>query len=242
MRKKVLVTGGSRGLGSAIVEEFARNGYDVLFTYNKSFQEAEELKIRISASYGVGVDAKALDLERDEDIEAVAAWASDIDVLVNNAAYNDDFSLFTKKKEDLLKTYTINAVGPFLLATKLFESLKKKDGNVVNVASTNGIDTMYPESVDYDASKAALINITKNLATAFCPDVRVNAVAPGWINTDSTVDMEEKFRKREENKTLLGRFASPKEVARVVYFVASSEASYINGAVIRVDGGDKGGY
>ncbi len=124
----------------------------------------------------------------------------------------------------------------------LYEKLRGVRGSIVNVASTNGIDTMYPESIDYDSSKAALINITKNLAKAFSPEVRVNAVAPGWINTSSTKDMRDTFRDDEEKKILLNRFAEVDEIAQVVYFVASDDASYINGAVLRVDGGISNEY
>lgn len=237
MRKCVLITGGARGLGSSIAREFAKNGHDIIFTYYNSGESAIKIKSDLEKKYGVTVDAIKVDLENVEEIENLISKIKNVDVLINNSAYNDDCDIFEKKSEQFLKTYKINAVAPFLLSKGLYEILKDKHGNIINIASTNGIDTMYPSSVDYDASKASLINITKNLSIAFAPDVRVNAVSPGWINTESTSDMEEKWRKIEEGKILLKRFAEPDEIAKVVYFIASDDASYINGSIIRVDGG-----
>ena len=113
------------------------------------------------------------------------------------------------------------------------------NGCIVNIASTNGVDTMYPESIDYDASKSGLINLTKNLSIAFAPKVRVNAVAPGWIETHNTEDMSLEFRGQELEKILLNRFATPEEIAKIVCFVGSDNASYMTGSIIRIDGGSK---
>lgn len=239
-RKCVLVTGGAKGLGAAIVKEFAKNDYDIIFTYLKSAEKAEQLVDEIKSDYDVDITSVRLDLENENEIEKFTSTIKKIDVLVNNAAYNDDKDLCQKSSYDFMKTYKINTIGPFLLSTKLYKILKENGGNIVNVASTNGIDTMYEESADYDASKAALINLTKNLATAFAPEVRVNVVAPGWIETPSTEDMDPRFKTQEKNKILLKRFADPSEVATVVYFLASDKASYINGSVLRVDGGTYG--
>ena len=112
-------------------------------------------------------------------------------------------------------------------------------GKIINIASTNAIDTYYPESCDYDASKAAVINMTHNLANHFAPNIRVNCVCPGWINTPMNKDMDEEFRKKEEEKILLHRFAEVDEIANLVYFLSTEEASYINDSVIRIDGGKK---
>lgn len=114
-----------------------------------------------------------------------------------------------------------------------------KYGVIINISSTNGIDTPYIESIDYDASKAGLISLSKNLANYFAPYVRVNTICPGWVNTEMNKNLDSDFISKEENKILLGRFANPREVANLVEFLISDKASYINDSIIRIDGGIK---
>lgn len=241
MRRRVLITGGAKGLGAKIAEEFAKNEFDIIITYLSSEKEAMSLSENLESTYGVSVQIKRIDLQDEKEIEELFKTIDYLDVLVNNAAYNDDKDIFEKTKTDFLTTLSINLVAPFLMTKYAYHSLKSSLGNIVNIASTNGIDTMYASSVDYDASKAGLINITKNISSAFGGEVRVNAVAPGWIETHKTMDMDSHFKSREESKIVVGRFARPEEIAKMVYFLASDDASYINGAVIRVDGGIKYG-
>lgn len=241
MRKRVLITGGARGLGKEIACEFARHEYDVTITYLKSEDKAKELVLFLKDEYRIDVDCIKVDLEDESVIESLTSKIPKIDVLINNAAYNNDGDLLSKTASDFKKTIQVNLIAPFILSKVFYPILKKNRGSIVNIASTNGIDTMYPESVDYDASKAGLINMTKNLASAFGPRVRVNAVAPGWIDTHNTKDMNPLFRRQEEAKIVAERFATPSEIAKVVYFVASSEASYMNGSIVRIDGGMKYG-
>ena len=117
--------------------------------------------------------------------------------------------------------------------------LKQKEGNIINISSTNGIDTYYEYSLDYDASKAAVINLTHNFASHYAPYVNVNCVCPGWINTPMNKNLDKEFIKDEENKILLGRFANPEEITALVYFLSTDEANYINDSIIRIDGGKK---
>ena len=158
-----------------------------------------------------------------------------IDVLVNNASIALDNDLDNKDALEFKRVLDVNLLGTYLVtkySLDLFDT-----GSIINVASTNGIDTGYIESIDYDASKAGVIALTHDFARALAPDIRVNAVAPGWINTDMTSNLNPEFKKNEIDKILLKRFADPEEVAKVVFFLASSDASYINDTIIRVDGG-----
>ena len=131
----------------------------------------------------------------------------------------------------------VNLIGVFLVSKHVFPYMEK--GSIVNISSTNGIDSNYTYSMDYDASKAGVNILTRDLAIEFGPSVRVNAVAPGWVDTPHNKGLDLDYIKAEEEKIVLGRFAVPSEVAKVVYFLASPDASYINGSVIVVDGGRK---
>lgn len=115
---------------------------------------------------------------------------------------------------------------------------EQKSGVIINISSTNGLDKYYPMSLEYDASKSALISLTHNLSLQFAPYIRVNAIAPGWVATESELKLlDENYIKDEEEKILLKRFAKESEIADVVVYLASDKASYINNSVIRVDGG-----
>lgn len=235
---KVLITGASKGLGRAIAREFASLGYDIIFTYLTSTKEAQELETELKANYNINVKAYKVDLTSDKDIDNLINKIDTLDVLINNAAYNCDTPLFEKDSKTFEKILRVNLVAPFILSQKLYSKLKSAKGNIINIASTNGIDTMYEESLDYDASKAGLINLTKSLATSFAPDVRVNGVAPGWIDTEALIDMNPKFKSIEESKILLNRFAEPEEVARLVKFIGATD-TYMTGSIIRIDGGKR---
>jgi 3-oxoacyl-[acyl-carrier protein] reductase len=139
-----------------------------------------------------------------------------------------------------MKTLDINLVAPFLLCKKIGPKMvDNKYGIIINISSTNGIDTPYIESIDYDASKAGLISLSKNLANYFAPYVRVNTICPGWVNTEMNKNLDSDFISKEEDKILLDRFANPREVANLVEFLISDKASYINDSIIRIDGGIK---
>lgn len=238
MNKKVLITGGAKGLGRNITETFAKNNYDVIITYLTSETEALDLK-KLESKYSIKVQLYKIDLNNEEEIDSLIKSINHLDVLINNAAFNEDKDLFEKKREDFLKTLSVNLVAPFLLSKYAYPLLKRSSGCIINIASTNGIDTMYKSSLDYDASKAGLINLTKSLSAAFGNEVRVNAIAPGWIETHNTMDMEPKFREKEEQKIVMKRFANGQEIADLVFFAASS--TYMTGSILRIDGGQKYG-
>ena len=243
MSKTVLVTGSAKGIGRAIIIELAKEGYNCIINYNKSEKEALELKDFIEKSY----NAKALAIKCDISNEflvmdmfnEIEKTFGGVDVLVNNAAI-DLSNLFNKiEVEDFKKTIDTNLIGAFICSRLAFPYMKKnKWGRIINISSTNGINTYFPSSLAYDASKAALNSLTHNLAVEFKPYVLVNAICPGFVGTDSELKgYDEDFLKEEEDKILLKRCGTPEEVAHLVKFLASDEASYINNSIIRIDGG-----
>ena len=243
-KKVVLVTGSGSGLGSNIIEKFAQNNYDVVLTYLTSEKEALALKNKLENEYKIKVLACECDISIDEDVnylfKKVINTFGKLDVLVNNAAICLDTPVEDKIKDNFMRILEVNIYGTFYMS-KVFgqDMYKNKSGKIINIASTNGIDTYYPYSIDYDASKAAVINMTHNLANHFAPYVTVNCVCPGWINTKMNEKMDPSFKEDEINKILLNRFAEPEEISNLVYFLASDKANYINDSIIRIDGGKK---
>ena len=240
----VLVTGSSRGLGKSIILEYAKNGNDVIINYNNSKEEALELKHYVESTYRVKALVIHCDISKESDIDnminEIYKELGHLDILVNNAsiALDQDFEL--KTKNDFMKTLEINLVGTYLLSKKIgLKMLKVKSGNIINISSTNGLETTYPESIDYDASKAGIISLTHNLANYFAPYIRVNCICPGWINTDMNKDLDDNFKNKELDKIILGRFAEPSEIPNLPYCLGTDKAGYINHSIIRIDGGVK---
>ena len=241
-KKCVLITGSSNGLGSETAKVFASNNYNVIITYLSHKNNALKLKKELENNYKVNVLCEKLDISNEEDIidlkNKVINKFNTVDVLINNASISNDTLFEDKTKENFMRILEVNLVGTFLMSKHFGDLMNKyKSGNIINISSTNGIDTYYEYSLDYDASKAGVINLSHNLANHYAPYIRVNTICPGWINTPMNKNMDESFKKKEEEKILLKRFADPKEIAELVYFVASDKASYINDSVIRIDGG-----
>ena len=246
MRKVALVTGGAKGIGAAICKELAANNFDVVINYLTSEKEAEALGGELTFKYGVNVLLYKCDVSKEEEVNAMAQYIESklggVDVLINNAAIDLSSMWHEKKAEDFKKTLDVNVVGAYNVARRVYKHMvDKKWGRVINISSTNGINTYYPMCLEYNASKAALISLTHNLAIEFAPYITVNAIAPGFIGTESELEgYDEEFLKSEQEKILVGRYGDPKEVAKLVAFIASEDASYINNAVIRIDGGQYG--
>ncbi len=240
--KVVLVTGGAQGIGAATIKKFAEEKCRVVINYNTSMKEAYKLQEDITKlgakSLVIEADITKQD-EVDEMINKILSEFKRIDILINNAAIAIDTLFQDKTVANFKKTIDTNLIAPFYLSKKIGELMyEQKEGVIINVSSTNGIDKYYPMSLDYDASKAALISLTHNLAFQFAPFVRVNSVAPGFIATENEIkDLDEEFIKSEEAKIFVKRLGEAKEIANVIFFLASEEASYINNTVIRVDGG-----
>ena len=243
-RKTVLVTGSSKGIGKACILEFAKKGYNVVINYNSDLGNALKIKDQVEKEYAVKALVIKCDISSEEEVkkmvDEIIREYGKIDVLVNNAGIAIDTTFEDKIVSNFRRTIDVNLIGTFLVSKEVgTHMLERKSGSIINVSSTNGIDTVYPESLDYDASKAGVISLTKNLAIEYAPYIRVNAVAPGWVLREMNKELDPEFIEAEANKSLLKRFAEPEEIAKVITFLASSDASYINSEIIRIDGGFK---
>ena len=242
MNKTVLVTGAGTGIGASTAIMFAKNGYDVIIHYNKSYEKAIKVEEECK-KYGVNtllVKADiANELEIKEMINKILSKFSKVDVLINNAGISIDTLFSDKTKENFMKTLEVNLVGTFLVSKYVSEiMLKNKYGKIINISSTNGIDKYFPMCLDYDASKAGIISLTHNLALQLKPYINVNCIAPGWIATENELkDVDLDYIKSEEEKIFVGRIGKPEEVASLALFLASQEADYINNEIIKIDGG-----
>lgn len=240
--KIALITGASRGLGKEIAIIFAQNKVNVIINYYHSEKEAQELATFLKEKYQIEVMLIKCNISEEKEVESmikkIGQKEKKIDIIVNNAGSSNDSIFLDKTKEDFMNILSTNLIGPFLVCKYALKIMEK--GSIINISSTNAIDTNYPYSADYDASKAGLNSLTNNLADALAPNIRVNTIAAGWMNTDMSKNLDLEFKQEEERKILLGRFAEPKEIAEVVYFLTTEKASYINKSIIRVDGGYHG--
>lgn len=232
-----LVTGASRGIGKETILKYAKEGYDVVINYNSALEDA--LKVEEEAKkYNVNTLVVKCDISNEEEVKLMTDEIKNkfgkVDILVNNAGIAIDTTFEDKTVDNFRRILDVNLIGTFLVSK--YASKIMDNGVIINISSTNGIDTTYPESLDYDASKAGVISLTHNLATEFAPKIRVNAVCPGWVNTEMNKELDEEFIKEETSKIKLGRFADPKEIADAIYKI--STCTYINDSIIRVDGGE----
>ena len=242
MNKVALVTGSSRGIGKAIITDFAKKGYNVVINYIKEYNEAERLKEKLENEYSIRALTIKADVSNEDEVQEMVANIKKefkrIDVLVNNAGIAIDKEFEDRTVEDWKRTLSVNLIAPFIVSKYVGnEMLKNKSGKIINISSTNGINAFFPTSIDYDASKAGLINLTHNLAIQFAPYINVNCVAPGWVNTDMNKELPKDLIEEETNKIYKKRFAEPSEIAKVVTFLASDDADFINDEIIKVDGG-----
>ena len=242
MNKVVLVTGSSRGIGKATIIAFANRGYNVVINYNKDESRAKKLHNYILSNYKVKALCIQADVSNEENCEYLINQTikelGRIDVLVNNAGVVIDKPIEERTVEEFKQTMNTNLVGPFVLS-KLASKymLENESGKIINITSTNAINAFSPEAIDYDCSKAGLITLTKDFAVQLAPFVNVNAIAPGWVDTEMNAELPKEFIEEETNKIWLKRFAKPEEIAKVIAFLASNDASFITGEVIKVDGG-----
>lgn len=238
-KKVVLVTGSSRGIGKATIIEFAKQGYNVVINYFNSGKEASLLKEEIEKNYEVKALVIKADVSNENEvrnmINQIINEFGHIDVLVNNAGIVYDRSFEEITTNEFKRTLEVNVIGAFITSREVSKYMK--NGTIVNVSSTNGTKTISPECLDYNISKVGLQSLTRDLAFQLKPNIRVNAIAIGWADTDMNKDLPQDYIDDELAKIYLERFANPSEIAKTIYFLASDESSYINGEIVTIDGG-----
>lgn len=237
--KVAIVTGGTRGIGRAIVFELVHNGAKVVFTYLKSDESAgimlDEIKEIKGEAEAVKADVRLYDEARRTVEEAVNKFGK-VDILVNNAGIIKDKALMMMEPAEWADVINTNLTGYFNMAKAcIVTMLKQKSGVIINISSIAGVVGL-PRQVNYSSAKAGELGLTKSLAKEVASyGIRVNAIAPGFIDTDMTKDLKHK----DELIKMIpsGRFGKPEEIAKVVIFLASEKSGYINGQVLKVDGG-----
>lgn len=238
-KKVVLVTGSSKGIGKATIIEFASKGYNVVINYNSSEDEAIKLKEYVENKYNIEALVIKADVSNENEvknmIEQIINEFGHIDVLINNAGIVYDRNFEDITIEEFKRTLEVNVIGTFIVSREVSKYMKK--GTIVNISSTNGTKTISPECLDYNISKVRLQSLTRDLAFQFKPNIRVNAIAIGWADTDMNKDLPQDYIDDETSKIYLERFADPSEIAKTIYFLASDESSYINSEVVTIDGG-----
>jgi 3-oxoacyl-[acyl-carrier protein] reductase len=241
--KVALVTGASRGIGRATAEEFAKNGANVVINYQNSKENAEKLAVELQQKYNVKAIAVQADISNEADVikmrDKIKNEFGKLNILVNNAGIVVDKEFSEHTQADFEKLFMTNVYGVFF-ASKVFGEMIKSTvgtGAIVNISSTSGLLDFWPDNIDYAATKAAVASMTHDLAIQFAPDIRVNAVAPGWADTDMNKDLPSDFVEEENKKYLLGRMGKPEELAKPIVFLASDDASFVNGTLLVVDGG-----
>lgn len=235
--KVALVTGGGRGIGRAIVEQFSAAGYSVVFTYSSNASAANELVEKLGSTV-TAVQANVRDFERAQQVaaETIAKYGP-ISVLVNNAGIRNDVSLLKMDPAVWRDVIDTNLTGTFNYSRAVVGGMLRTGGAVVNVTSVSGVIGMAGQT-NYSASKAGVIGLTKALAKEVARfGIRVNAVAPGFIDTDMTASIDENTRKKLYSQIPSGQAGTAEDVARLVLFLAGDESKYVTGQVWNIDGG-----
>lgn len=230
MSKLVLVTGSSKGIGAATIEEFASNGYDVIINYNTSESIALSLYNKIKEKYDINVYLEKFDITNELEVKNIFNKYK-IDILINNAAISIDSNIEEKDKNSFMKVLEVNVFGTFLMSKTFIQS--NKEGIIVNVSSTDAIDTYNILSIDYSASKAAILNMTKNMANTY-NSFKICAICPNWVNTESIREMNQEYLESEMKRIGQKKLIEPSIVAKKIYDIVTDN-NIISGSIVRVD-------
>ena len=239
--KCAIITGSSRGIGKEIAINLAKNGCNI-YLISRSIDDLEVVKNEISSNYNVKVNAISLDISNFEDVnktfESIISKEGSIDILINNAGITRDNLIMRMSSEDWKKVIDINLNGYFNCSKSIIKQMiKQKNGKIINISSIIGQKGNAGQS-NYAASKAGIIGLTKSLAKEVgSRNINVNAIAPGYIETDMTDSLNDQSKQDFLNSIPLKRFGKTEEVANLVCFLCSNLSNYITGQVINIDGG-----
>lgn len=241
-RKVALITGAVRGIGKEIALTFAAEGYDIAANTRSKADDVDDIKKTVESAYDVRCEVVEGDVSKFEDAEKMVKQTMElfgrIDVLVNNAGITRDGLLLRMSKEDFESVVDVNLGGTFNVTRNVIPVMvKQKGGRIISLASVVGV-TGNAGQTNYSASKAGIIGFTKSLAREVASrNILVNAVAPGFIDTNMTNVLSDSVKENINAQIPLKRMGTPKDVANVIKFLASEDSSYITGQVIHIDGG-----
>ena len=240
--KVAIVTGASRGIGRAVAERFAADGAAVVVNYTQGAKNAADVVASIEAAGGTAIAVKA-DVSRSADVKSLVKQTLDtfgrVDILVNNAGVMIAKGVLETDEDDWDRTIDVNLKGAYLCSKEVaLVMIRQGDGSIINMSSNSGL--YHPSAMrftEYVVSKAGMNGLTKAMALAFGPQIRVNAICPGWIRTDMVEEIDPVTQQRILDETALNRWGTPNDVAASAAFLASDEASFITGELLIVAGG-----
>jgi 3-oxoacyl-[acyl-carrier protein] reductase len=241
VKRTILVTGGSRGIGRGICLAFARSGNHIYFNYSSAGEAAAQTEKLVAEAGGTATGIQ-VNVASEEEVIGFVARALDetgrIDVLVNNAGITRDGLIVRMKEADWEAVLNVNLKGAFLCTKAVTKPMmKQRYGRIINVSSVVGVSGN-PGQANYVASKAGIIGLTKGVARELASrGITANVVAPGYIETDMTADLPDKAKDAMVSQIPLGRSGTPEDIAAAVVFLASDQAAYITGQVLHVSGG-----
>lgn len=226
--KTVLITGSSKGLGASLIRKFAENNYNVIITYNASADDAYKLKEEIG-KYNVETNIAKCDISNENDIINLFETYK-VDFLINNAALSMDNDVMNKTKVEFMKVLEVNLVGTFLMCK---EAIKNGVKEIINISSTDSLNTYNSLNIDYSTSKAG-INILTKVIAEFFPNIRIFAVLPNWINTESVLEMSEQYLNDELRRIGQEKLLDKCDVANVIYELYKNK-NIKSGNLVKID-------